>query len=137
MDHLRKAVGPFLTYSEYFALYDIPASSLDESLRWNATGYNPDGMKTNTLSASQFQNQSFVRIDQPPMERNLETLSEDTALFSKQVVDEALSGKVAWPLPQVRKELEKKGVPIEMEDEELLSRLERLDYVPLYTYTDE
>ncbi|GAA5824421.1 hypothetical protein JCM5353_005032 [Sporobolomyces roseus] len=137
MNHLRKVFGPFLTYSEYFTLYDIPASSLDESLRWNATGYNPAGMNTSTLSESQFQNQSFVRTDQPLMERNLETLSEDTALFSKQVVDEALSGKVAWPLPRVREELEKKGVPIEMEDEELLSRLERLDYVPLYTYTDE
>jgi len=89
------------------------------------------------MSEGHFQNQSFVRTDQPPIERNLETLSKDTALFKKQVIDEALSGRVAWSLSQVREELEKKGVPIEMEDEELLSRLERVDYVPLYTYTDE
>ena len=94
-------------------------------------------MTTITLPESIFQNQSFIRTDRPPTERIVDTSSEDTALFSKQVVDEALSGRVAWSLPRVREELERKGVPIEMDEEELLSRLERLGYVPLYTYSDE
>ncbi|GAA5826315.1 hypothetical protein JCM11251_007251 [Rhodosporidiobolus azoricus] len=137
---LRRTTA-FLTFSEFFDLYDLPSSAYDQTEVWNATSYNPAGLTTATLPEAFFQNRTLSRVDRPPpasppLSTNVATSSPDK--LDVPVVEAALSSKAAWTLPVAKKALAKLGAQIEpMSDDELVKRLEQLGVVPLYTFSDE
>lgn len=140
--HLRKTYGPLLLYSEYFALYNLSSSLLDESLRWRPDRYTPPGLKSVTIPDPVFQNDSFVRIDTPP------TLANEPVGFSGGRLEQLPRSKVAklfsarqpgaWTLTAARAALQKDGI-LESDgisDAALVRMLEPAGVLPLYTYDD-
>ncbi|GAA5927596.1 hypothetical protein JCM1841_002349 [Sporobolomyces salmonicolor] len=140
LPHLRRIYGPLLTLSEFLDLYSIPPSAFDESLRWNVTGYNPAGMVTVTMLEGSFQNRTFVRVDQESATTDSSgerIVGKEGMGLAKAVVERALGDKPAWSLEQARAALEKHGVEVKVDDEELVRRLEGFDIVALHTFSDE
>lgn len=141
--HLRKTYGPLLLYSEYFALYNLSSSLMDESLRWRPDRYTPPGLESVTIPDSVFQNDSFVRIDTPPPSRSA---ADESVGFSggrleqlpRSKVAKLFSTRPAWTLPAARSALQRDGI-LESDgisDAALVRMLEPAGVLPLYTYDD-
>ncbi|GAA5844978.1 hypothetical protein JCM9279_000069 [Rhodotorula babjevae] len=136
--HLRRTFGPLLTYREFMALYGIDPSLYDESLRWNATDYTPQGYSTATLPDNLFQNRTFVRVDLPPAPlADAAPADHLPAGLDAAVVELALGSRAAWTLQQARDALRKRGVKVDGDDDGLVRLLAGLGVVPLYTFSDE
>lgn len=140
--HLRSTYGPFLLYSEYFALYNLSRSLLDESLRWRPDRYTPPGFKSFTMPESEFQNDTFVRTDTPaparPAEAGLSDGGGRLEQLSRSKVARTLSRRAAWPVPDARRALQEAGL-LESDgisDTALVRMLEPAGVVALYTYSD-
>ncbi|GAA5860426.1 hypothetical protein JCM3774_000415 [Rhodotorula dairenensis] len=143
--HLRSTYGPFLLYSEYFALYNLSASLLDESLRWRPDRYTPPGFKSVTMPESEFQNDTFARTDRPAPARTDPEVGFDSAggggrleQLSRSKVADALSARPAWSLLDARQALQKAEV-LESDgisDAALVRMLEPVGVVALHTYSD-
>ncbi|GAA5902852.1 hypothetical protein JCM8208_006493 [Rhodotorula glutinis] len=136
--HLRHTYGPLLTYREFIALYGIDPNLYDESLRWNATNYTPQGFTTATLPEQLFQNRTFVRVDRPPPPPvDAAPADEVPAGLDSSVVELALGSRAAWTLQQARDALRKRGLKLDGDDDGLVRQLAPFDVVPLYTFGDE
>ncbi|KWU45804.1 hypothetical protein RHOSPDRAFT_6890, partial [Rhodotorula sp. JG-1b] len=146
--HLRKTYGPLLLYSEYFALYNLSSSLLDESLRWRPDRYTPPGLESVTIPDSVFQNDSFVRIDTPPPSSRSADEEPGLVGFSGGRLEQLPRSKVAklfstrpaaaWTLAAARAALQKDGI-LESDgisDAALVRMLQPAGVLPLYTYDD-
>ncbi|GAA5850952.1 hypothetical protein JCM8547_009140 [Rhodosporidiobolus lusitaniae] len=138
LPHLRQTYGPFLTFSEFFDLYQLPSSIFDETQVWNASTYLLEGFSSATLSESLFQNRTFVRVDESlPAPPTLDEGEREDKL-SPSLVEKALGSKPAWTMEKAREALKKAGGRVDsISDEALVQRLEMLGAVPLHTFSDE
>lgn len=138
LPHLRRTYGPFLTFSEFFDLYQLPPSSYDETQVWNASAYTPEGLTTATLPQDVFQNRTFVRIDEALRPFTLAETIKDVDGLNASSVEKALASKTAWTLPKAKEALRKAGAQVgELGEGELLAKLAALGVVSLHTFDDE
>jgi hypothetical protein len=138
LPHLRRTYGPFLTFSEFFDLYQLPPSSYDETQVWNASAYNPEGLTTATLPQDVFQNRTFIRVDEALRPFPLAETIKDIDGLNASSVEKALASKPAWTLPKAKEALSQAGAQVgQLEEGELLAKLATLGVVSLHTFDDE
>ncbi|KAK4701335.1 hypothetical protein P7C70_g4899, partial [Phenoliferia sp. Uapishka_3] len=138
LPHLRSTYGPVLTLLEFFLLYELDPSFIHPSGHFDPVAYLPPELTIATVSAEEFEDGTFVRVDKEVEEWGLIEKSEAGGEEVRKKLKEAMGGRKVWNLGEAREVLKIAEVVELSEDEGTAERqLKELGMVSLYTYGDE